>query len=225
MKHPRYKPIAPHAWASRIAYLQQASAHHQDSRAPEPDIGLLTVGPHGPLRTIVTGTEPDTGKPYIAFTVQNEVYKPRFGPPLVFLVMDLLLAWGGGCSVNDNNTGFAYIRLFSGNEKQMLGRILLDTKPGEIAKQHTPTGERADHHNYDPAWFSKTTAEQESAEGKPSKAPHRGRKDAVETALRFFRANQWRAGIKITEAEYLAILHEAFALLDAKHRVYLAPTA
>lgn len=225
MKHPRYKPIAPHAWASRIAYLQQAIAHHRDPRAPEPDIGLLTVGPHGPLRTIVAGTEPETGRPYIAFNVQNEVYKPRFGPPLVFLVMDLLLAWGGGCSFNDNNKGFAYVRLFSGNEKQMLGRILLDTKPGEIAKQHTASGERTDYHNYDPAWFSKTTAEREASEGRLSKAPHRGRKYAIETALRHFRANYWRSGIKITEAKYLSILEDAFKLLDAKHRYYLATAA
>lgn len=225
MKYPRYKPIAPHAWASRIAYLQQAIAHHRDTRAPEPDIGLLTVGPHGPLRTIVAGTDPTTGKPYIAFTVRNGVYKPRFGPPLVVLVVDLLLAWGGGCSVNDNNTGFAYVRLFGGTDKQMLGRILLDARPGEIAKQHTPSGERTDYHNQDPAWFSKTTAEREAADARPSKAPHRGREYAVETALRYFRTNHWRSGIAITEAEYLKVLQDAFALLDAKHRHYLATAA
>jgi len=174
----------------------------------------------------MAGTDPETRQPYIAFTVQNEVYKPRFGPPLVFLVMDLLLAWGGGCSVNDNNTGFAYVRLFSGNEKQMLGRILLDTQPGEIAKQHTPSGERTDYHNYDPAWFSKATVDLEKREGRPSKAPHRGREYAIKTALRFLRANQWQSNtIIMTTAEYRAILGAAFALLDANHRHRQATSA
>jgi len=200
--------MTPQMWADHVDYLRAAITHRKDPRAPEPDLRKLT-GPHGPFRSVSIGTDPANGKACVVFEVQNEIYKPRYAPPEAFLVLRLLLAFGGGCSINGTNSGLSYVRVFGGDRKQMLGRILLDTEPGAVTRQDP----RADYHNNDPAVFSKTPAE-EVAGGRPMRSPHKGRQDATETAMDYFYANVRKAGIKITEAEYRKVLEEAFWLLD-----------
>ncbi|WP_154661262.1 hypothetical protein [Microvirga lotononidis] len=203
-----------------MSYLRAAKVHHKDPDAPEPNSADLT-GSHGPFRSISADVDPLDVSPCIRFEVQNGVYKPRYVPPIPFLVMDLLLAFGGGCSVNDNYTGLSYVRLWGGNDKQMLDRIFLNAEPGTIVRQ----SRTADYRNNSPACFSKTSASVMKAEGKPMRATYKGRQQAIATALRYFQRNAHRSGIKITEAEYLAILHDAFALLDATHRHFHAAAA
>ncbi|HMO29950.1 hypothetical protein [Enterovirga sp.] len=50
------------------------------------------------------------------------------------------------------------------------------------------------------------------------KSPHRGRLEAITTALQYYRTNHRRSpGLTLTEREYKAVLERAFGLLDAVH--------
>jgi hypothetical protein len=68
-----------------------------------------------------------------------------------------------------------------------------------------------DHHSQDPRFFRRTEGTGGTQGGKPRRSPYRTRQDAIETALSYYRANHHRSGIRITEAEYRAILEQALS--------------
>ena len=216
-----YPPMPRDTWERITTWLDQAEASLSGARKQRPDIQLLAITPSGPLRSMTIGPNPEfPSSPHVVlFEIQNIDRGPRHCPPEVFAVIALLLLFGGGLNVNDSvghDQGYAYLRLWGGNDRTMLSRVITDAYAGEVAKQHSSEGERADHHNYDPAFFSKTTVETvREGEGKPLRTPRRGRWEAVATALRYYRANHRASEVAITEAEYLATLRRAFRVLDA----------
>jgi hypothetical protein len=219
MKHHRpYPPMHPSTWANVCKYVHQASIHQQDPRAPQANLMLLTSRPHGPLRTIKEGTDPESGEPCVLFEVQNATFKPRWCSPELCAVLMLLLAFGGGLTVNDTGTGLGYIKIYSDRQGLTLLRLATDAGPGEVAKQQSPMGERPDYHSHDVSKLSKTTALEVEQEGRPLRSPHRGRKEAIDTALGYYRRNHHRSKIDVTESQYAAILEKAFRLLDTKRR-------
>lgn len=227
MQHHRpYPPMHADTWANVREYVHQALIHLKDPRAPEADIRLLTYKPHGPLRTIKEGIDPESEEPCVFFEVQNAAFKPRWCSPELFAVVLLLLAFGGGLTVNDTGTGLGYIKIYSDRQGLTLLRVATDAGLGEVAKQQSPTGERPDYHSHDLSKLSKTTALEMEQEGRPLRSPHRGRREAITTALGYYQRNHYRSSIKVTESQYAALLEDAFTLLDAERdRRTLSDTA
>lgn len=219
--------MPPEAFSARLTYLAQAETHQADPRAAAPDVGLLTVDPHGPFKTIRAGIDPTTNRPAIYFRLQNGERGERWAPPEVFLMVILLLAFGGGCSVNANvggDGGWAYVRLWGGHQRTMSGRLTTNAGRGEVVKQDPSV----DHHDLSPRnfWLTGGDEPQVALGGTPpgdagtrrKKSPHRGRHEAITTALQYYRTNHHRSpGLTLTEGEYKAVLERAFRLLDAVH--------
>ncbi|WP_156399245.1 hypothetical protein [Methylobacterium sp. Leaf466] len=205
-----YAPMSAEAWETRITYLRQALAKIKDPSTPEPDPALLAVGPHGPLTGMRVAPAPNNGPVSIYFTVQNSERGPRWSPPEVFLMLDLLLAFGGGASVNDAGNGWAYLRPWGGNDRHTLGRLVANPRPGQVVKQC----KRSDHHDQHPQHFQATGGEgyDPAALG----TPRRDREDAIATALGYWDRNHHRRpDIRVTRAEYEAVLRDCFRLVDA----------
>lgn len=203
------------SWDSRMQYLREDLEHLHDPRAKTPDLALLTIGPHGPFQGLRVTPDPDLGRPSIGIREKATDRKERFASGPVFLMMDLLLAYGGGWSPNDTGEGLAYPKLFSDREGIALLRLITDAGPDEIAKQHAPDGRVPDYHNFQHDLCCKASAATERAKGHRVRSPRRGREDAIRAALRYFQNNHHLAAFKITKAEYEAALRSAFALLDA----------
>lgn len=204
-----YPPMCQAAWDAHMAYLRQALALLRDLSAPEPDLKLLTIEPRLPFTAVWVGKEPDSGQPVIYFTLRNSERGPRWLPPEAFLVVSLLLAFGGGASINGNGTGMAYLRLWSGNDRFMFGRLVRNPKPGQLVRQDR----RADHHDQNPANFSVAGRVPKPGQLK-GEAPRRTREDAIETALGRFERNQRRAEMRVEVGEYRTALRDALCLLD-----------
>ena len=209
-----YPPIRPETLGHLVTFLRQSQKALADPTAPKPDITLLTHEPHGPFRTIRVADA--GGESAIEFTVRNPDRKPRFvKPPEAFLVLRLQLAFGGGCSVNDTGTGLGYIKLYSDREGLIFDRLVGDAGLGEMVLHRNETGEQTDYHNIDAAFRTKVVALR-VVDCVRQRTPRRGRGDAINTALRYFRRNRQRSGTTLTEREYELLLTEAYALLDAR---------
>lgn len=204
-----YRPMSAEAWEARVSYLRQSLAKLRELLLPEPDAALLTVGPHGPFTALWVAPAPNGGPLSIHFTVQNPDRSARWSPPEVFLMLDLLLAFGGGVSVNDNGRGWAYVRPWGGNDRHTLGRLVTNAKAGQVVKQSP----RADHHEQHPQHFRVTSGE--ARPDRPQGAPHRDREAAIATALSYWDRNHRWAAMKVSRAEYEAILRDSFRLVDA----------
>lgn len=205
-----YPPMSAEAWEARRTYLRQALAKLLNPTLPEPDPKLLAVGPHGPFTDIWASPEPTGGPMVVYFTVRNRDRGPRWCPPEVFLMLELLLAFGGGLSVNDNGKGWAYLRPWGGHHRHTLGRLQANARRGEVVRQD----KRADHHNQHPQNFRKETVSARSG-SKPQSLPARGREDAIATALLYWSRNRYRSGIVVSREDYEAILRDCFRLVDA----------
>lgn len=216
-KHGPYRPISPEAWGRLTAYLEQAQRHLKDPSSPPPDTSLLEDGQHGPFRYFALGADQD-GNTVLRFKTQNPSYKERYAPPEVTLMLRILLAFGGGCSVNGQG-GWSYIRLFGGNDRLNLGRLVANAGLGEFVLQRKASGAPvADFRSQDPAGFTKTPIERIWAESsKPTRVPASDRQQAVAKALSVFRKNQRYSKLPVTEAQYEAVLWAVFALVDAVH--------
>ncbi len=206
---PRYLPMSPEAWEARTTYLRLALAQLKDPSAPYPDIKLLTVGPHGPFTATWAAPASDGGGLSVHFTVKNPERGPRWCPPEVFLMLDLLLAFGGGASVNDNGRGWAYVRPWSGNYRHTLGRLVANAGLGDVVRQD----KRADHHAQHPQHFRVTSGSPRAEHSQGT--PRRSRQDAIERALHFWDCNHPRSAIAITRDEFATLLRDSFRLVDA----------
>ncbi|MCJ2132300.1 hypothetical protein [Methylobacterium sp. E-045] len=210
-----YRPMSLEAWGARIAFLRQALAKVQNPELPDPDLGLLTIDPHGPLTSIWVAAAPNNGPPAIFFRTRNLKIKPRSGPPEIFLMMELLIAFGGGLSVNDNGRGLAYVRLWGGNERHDLGRLIVDARRGQLALQDKQVDHREQY--FQPA-------DGNDRPKLPHRMPRRDREDAIKTALGYWDRNHRRAEFKVSRAEYEAIIRDSFRLVDAYRRLERCPT-
>lgn len=207
-----YPPMSLPAWQARMAYLQAALAKVTNPALPEPPTSLLTAHPHGPFTAVWEAADPESGESAVFFTIQNAERGPRWTPPEVFLMLDLLLAYGGGLSVNDTGKGWAYLRPWGGVFRHTLGRLIYDAKLGDIVRQR----KRVDHHAQLPANFFKASAGKPRAD-RPSGTPKRDRGDAIETALDNFHRTHRRSELPANAEEYRQVLRDAFRLVDAYH--------
>jgi hypothetical protein len=209
-----YLPVRPETFAALVTFLKQSQRALTDPTAPAPNTPLLTHEWHGPFRSIRVKDEV-TGQGGIEFSLRNPDRKPRLmKPAAAFLLLRLHLAFGGGCSVNDTGTGLGYIKLYSDREGIILDRLVTDASRDEIALHKSEAGERTDYHNIDATFRSKVPSAP-VAGGRKQRSPHRGRQEAIKTALRYYERNHRRSGIKLTKGEYELLLKEAYALLDA----------
>lgn len=209
-----YPPLAAATFKRRLQFLEQAEARLQDPHAPDPDVTLLAGGEHGPFTSVFLAPDPDGGRAVVNVTTKDLERGPRRHTPEGFLMLDFLTAWGGGFSRNHNGKGLAYDRLYGDRDRIQFGRLLTGAGEGEMAMQQAPSGERLDHHNQEV--FTKVPAAAVARPDRPMRPPGDSREKAVRTAIRLFTANRHRApGIKVTEAEYRAILVRVFRLVDA----------
>lgn len=205
-----YPPMSRAAWDAHMTYLRQGLAKLRDPSAPEPDPALLIIEPRLPFTAVWVAKEPDSDQLAIYFTLRNSERGPRWLPPEAFLVVSLLLAFGGGASINDAGNGWAYLRLWGGNDRFMFGRFVRNPRPGQLVRQDR----RADHHDQHPVNFS-VTGRVPKPEHLKGEAPRRTREDAIKTALGYFERNLWRAEMQVAAGEYRGVLHDALRLLDA----------
>lgn len=221
-----YPPISLEVETDLLDYLSDNLAlraggggDRHSSIGPE---RLVAGLPHGPFAEAVLTTDPVTGSPCVAFKVRNEALQPRYVPHEAFLILRLLLCRGGGCSVNDSSKrlceepkrGYGYVALFGGDDKIGLMRLLLDTSLGEMAMQHGPDGERGDYHCHDPRFMVKEDFEVEEAKGRKRKVPFRGRREAVEAALKAYDRTKSRSKSPLARKAFEAALWQAFELYD-----------
>lgn len=220
-----YPPCSLEAFAALREFLNQAR-----TRTTPPDLRLLTVDPHGPFRKITVNSK--TSPTPISFGFRNEARKLRNFPSPDALLLRLLLAFGGGCSVENDGQGWAATRLFGGGKEGVLwDRLTTNAGHLEVVHHRAPDGRRNDHHDVDPdyrcietilAAAAATAADDgadDGADDVPRKRqPKRGRPEASASALARYRANHHRSGIDITESGYLHLLNDAFALVDDHRR-------
>ena len=202
--------MSPEGWEAHLAYLRVALAKLLDPTLPEPDPRPLAAYARRPFRRTWIDTDPDTDDLAVYLLIMNKERGPRRCPPEVFLMLSLLLAFGGGLSVNDNGTGWAGLRPYGGDDRHMLGRLLTNAKVGQLAKQSP----QPDHRNQHPVNFTRTSGRPFAGE-RPAGTPRRDREDAIGTALRKWDANHHRAHFAVSREAYEAILRDAFRLIDA----------
>lgn len=205
-----YRPISSEGWEAHRTYLTAALAKLHDPSLPEPDLRPLADYARRPFRKTWVDIDPDTQHLAIYLLIMNPERGPRRCPPEVFLMLSLLLAYGGGLSVNDNGTGWAGLRPWGGDDRHMLGRLVTDAKVGQLAKQNP----QPDHHSQHPVNFTRTPGRSAGGE-RPAGTPRRDREDAIKTALGRWDANRHRAGFTVSRAEYESTLRDAFRLIDA----------
>lgn len=215
-----YPPCSLEAFAALREFLKQAR-----TRTTPPDLRLLTVDPHGPFRKITVNNK--TSPTPISFGFRNETLKLRNFPAPDALLLRLLLAFGGGCSVNDDGKGWASPRLFGGQEGIRWDRLPADAGHLEVVQHRAPDGRRNDHHDVDPdyrcietipAVATATVTDDDGGDVPRKRQPKRGRPEAIASALTRYRANHHRSTIDITESGYLQLLNDAFALVDDHRR-------
>jgi hypothetical protein len=222
-----YPPCSIEAFAALRKFLEQSKAFVEAPTITPPELGLLTVELHGPFRKIAV-TNRNSPTP-ISFGFDNATLKVRNFPSANALLLRLLLAFGGACSVNDAGNGWAYLRLFgSDTEGVMWDRVTTNAGPFEIVRHRASDGRRNDHHDVDPDFRSietltpavKTVSEEDGGDVPPKKRPpSRGRPEATASALARYRRNHQRSGIDLTESDYLQMLKDAFALVDAHRKL------
>ncbi len=218
-----YPPCSLDVFAALRKFLEQSKAFAEAPTLAPPDLMLLTVDRHGPfLKIAVVNRNSPTP---ISFGFKNETLKVRNLPAADALLLRLLLMFGGGCAVNDDGTGWAALRLFpSAKEGVMWDRIVANAEPRTIVHHRAPDGRRNDHHDVDPDFrcietlAPAVTVADDEGDVPPKRSPSRGRPEATASALARYRANHHRSGIELTESDYLQMLSDAFALVDARRK-------
>lgn len=224
----KYPPVTQSALNKLIKYGSDYWAFLSGRRESPPDAEHLLVEiTHGPISSAWLQADPETGRPAVAIKLRNEDLGARYLSYPQALAVRLMLAMGGGLSINDASKridglpahGFGYLALFGGNYKLSAMRVFADAQPGQIAKQHAVNGERIDYHSLDPAFITKvgTAIALEQA---PSRlgVPHRGREYAMSVAAEYYRRNAGPVGITTSLDDFLTAIWGAFALCDALKR-------
>lgn len=223
---PKRLNLKAHPPATRKTYLEledfadQAQDFLSGRTTIYPDTTLLIGGK--PRQFLELATTMLDGAPAIRFRAKGRKhhYGSRWATPGGMLVMRGLLLYGGGCNVNDNGTGYSYVRMW-GHVKQnvQLGRLLVDGRPGEYVQQRSASGRRANFRVNDSANFTPTNsvAFRNVARGRAITSPYAGRAEAAANALDYHRRHSAFTDIGISALKYQAFIERCFLILDALH--------